>query len=708
MRLAGLAATPRPEGNAITITWTRPDPAVAPGVRVVRRRLAFPETPVPGPAAEGVVVADSDPAAGAPAPVEELPGGRRSVTDRGLAGETVYYYRVYPYTGTPPPYDEDPDNRASAMATAPYGFADLLYGLLPAIYHRYDTVLPDQVLDPAEVQAMDPADRARGQLRRFLELPGSQLDQLYSAVRSLLGLHDLDLVDGRLVPLLAHWIGWRTDNRLGLDRQRAEVRNAPALYHTIETLAAVEATVTRITGWGSRSKEFVDNVFVANRPERLTLWLARRTGQTWSFGNDPLSLDDAYAGRPVAVADAPNAVRLVYATRTADGDDIWQKRHTAGQGWSGSEPVVSRPGADTGPAAAVQDASVWVFWAAYDPDGRRWRIDFRNSIADGWSAVSTFRDGPGDQAERKAPAALVDDAGALWLFWLERSTAGWGLRYGRFDGDPWVPTPAGSVAFPDDGGADPRVESDVSVLFRPARAGDPSPTFRRLWVLWSRQEPVPGEPEQTRWRVVSRFKDGTDPADTGDWGAVAALAVADEHHHDREPAALVVPDGNLVAFWSSTRDGSWSVWQADVDVTAHTWGTPAAVTGPPFSERAPTPFLLEGGLVLAYRSNRSLTYRSSIYRATITVDRRWSGSLTARTTNAAAIALRGEFDDAAAYTYDAGPAAGRDDDDWYARDTVGLYLEPDTTDPPAVQAGKDRIRRVLPEFLPATDRAVLL
>jgi hypothetical protein len=133
------------------------------------------------------------------------------------------------------------------------------------------------------------------------------------------------------------------------------------------------------------------------------------------------------------------------------------------------------------------------------------------------------------------------------------------------------------------------------------------------------------------------------------------------------------------------------------------------VTGPPFSERAPLPFLLGSDLVLAYRSDRSLAYESSIYRATVTVDRRWSGSLTARTTNAAAIALRGEFEDSGAYTYDTGPASGRGDDDWYARDTVGLFLEPGASDPPeTVRAGKDRIRRVLPEFLPATDRAVLL
>jgi hypothetical protein len=714
MKLEGLTATPRPEGNRIAITWTRPDPAVLPGVRVVRRQGAFPDTPRPG-TAEGVVVADSDPAVDAPSQVQALPGGRLQVVDSGLAAETVHYYQVYPYAGTPAEYDQDHANRTSAMATGPYDFAGLLYRLLPAIYHRYDTLLPAQVLDPAQVTAMDPADRQRGQLRRFLELPGGQLDQLYSSVRSLLELHDLARVDGHLLPLLAHWIGWRTDYGIGLDRQRAEIRNAPALYHAIETVAAVEATVSRVAGWACRGKELVDNVFVANRPERLTLWLARQVAADppWELDDRPLSLDDAYDGRPVAVTDPAGTVRLFYATRKAGRYDIWQKANLLDRERSGSEPVVARPGVDRDPAAAVRDQTVWLFWAVYDRDAQRWRIDFRSGVRTSsdqqvWSAVATFRDGPADQAERKSPAALVDDAGALWLFWLERSGPGWKLRYNRFTGATLAPAPAGSVAFPDDRKADPRVGSDLFVQFRPPRAGDPQAAFRRLWVLWSRREPVAGEPEQTRWRVVSRFKDGTDPANLTDWGAIATLPPRDKHDHDREPAALVGADGNLSAFWSSTRDGSWSVWHADVDAAANRWGPPAPVTGPPFSERAPLPFHLAGQLVLAYRSNRSITYQSQIYRATQTTDRRYSGSTTVRTTNAAGIALRGGYDDFAAYIYDAGSAAGRTDDDWYARDTVGLYLEPDTNEPVAIRTGRERIRRLLPEFLPATDRAVLL
>ncbi|MGH3774144.1 MAG: phage tail protein [Pseudonocardiaceae bacterium] len=691
MKISQLTATPRPAGNQIEVTWKPSDPGEA---RVVRRRLAYPETPVPEHESQGVVIADT---VSTPTKLETLPDGRRRVVDTSLVAETVYYYQVFPYTGTSPPHDADPANRVSAMATGPYDFAGLLYRLLPAIYHRYDTVLPAQVRGPAQIAAMDPADCTRGQLRRFLELPGGQLDQIYSAVRSLLDLTDLGRVDGRLLPLLAHWIGWRTDHLLDLQRQRTEIRNAPELYQTIGTVAAVEATVLRITGRGSRTKEFVDNVALTNHPERLNLWLARKDGESWPC--DLLSLDDAYSGRPAVVTDAAGGVRLCYATRKSGRHDLWQKvLHTATE-CAASEPVVSRPGVDRDPAAVVQDGVLWLFWSAYDEVEHRWRIEFRTQAADRWSAIETLRagpedTGPEDTAERQSPAVLVDATGALWLFWLERSGSEWKLRYNRFTGEPWAPTTAAAKDFPDDGGEDPRVESSVSVLFRPPQPGDPGPAFRRIWVLWSRWERVPGAPEQTRWRVVSRFKDGTDPRVVSDWGSVAVLPVADELHHDREPTALVHGDGAVAAFWSSTRDGSWSIWQANIDLTTHRWGPPTAVTGPPFSDRVPLAFNLAGEVVLAYRSNRSVEYQSPRYQATTTTDRRYSGSTTLRTTNTAQIARRGDYEDFTTYTSDA---------ERYGRDTVGLYLGPDAT-----AAGLDRLRQALPEFLPATNRAVLM
>ena len=86
-------------------------------------------------------------------------------------------------------------------------------------------------------------------------------------------LHDLDKVDSRLLPLLAQWIGWQIDHRLEVDVQRNDIRNAPHLYKSIGLIPTVEATVKRLVGWESRTKEFVHNVFRSNQPERLNLWV---------------------------------------------------------------------------------------------------------------------------------------------------------------------------------------------------------------------------------------------------------------------------------------------------------------------------------------------------------------------------------------------------------------------------------------------------
>ena len=90
------------------------------------------------------------------------------------------------------------------------------------------------------------------------------------------------------------------------------------------------------------------------------------------------------------------------------------------------------------------------------------------------------------------------------------------------------------------------------------------------------------------------------------------------------------------------------------------------------------------------------------YGATETVDFRYSGSITVDTRHTAKLALRGRFDDFGTYIYDAGRGGVRTNDDWYARDTVGVYI--------AAMDAKDisRLNEVLEEFMPVTDRAVFI
>jgi len=678
MRLQHIDAIPHPDGNRIDLQWVNPDPVNYPGVCLVRRTGTHPISPQ-----DGVTVAQGE---DLDYTVDDAGERHYTVPDSPLRGETVYYYSWFPYAGDPPVYAIDRANRAAAMATSPYGMADQMYELLPAIYHRYDASL---------AQAAGAEDKP-GPLRRFLDLPGGQLDQLYSHARALLDLYDPNRMDGRLLPLLAQWIGWQTDYRLEIDAQRNEIRNAPPIYQTIGIIPTVEATVKRILGWESRTKEFVHNVVLSNRPERLNLWVQQRAGNgVWPGAGGLLSLDFAYSGRAAAVRTGDGALWLFYHTLRTDRWEIWYKTLTGGQAvgdytWSPSQPLSNDQYLNRHPTAVFHQGQLWVFWDSYDDKNQTWRLRFQIRRSDGaWSGIESF-----GESERRAPAAVVDQAGGLWLFWLEKTDSRWQLSYNRHDGTSWQLDIPGQ--FPPSDGSDPHVESDVFVLFHPT---DPN---RRLGVFWARKEQL-GNTEQTRWQITYRFKDNINPDNSG-WSAISTLPKEEwAEADDREPAAWVNADGKLELFWSSTRDGSWSIWH-----TLLGEGVPEAITRTPHSQRAPLPLPLTDAFLLIYRSSESLPYTSTVYTATGTLDTRYAGCTSMDVRNAAKITLRKQFKDFQTYTYETGRNGQRGDQDWYARDTVGIYLTPTTEDPAVISENRRRIKDVLKQFLPIQVRAVFI
>jgi hypothetical protein len=274
----------------------------------------------------------------------------------------------------------------------------------------------------------------------------------------------------------------------------------------------------------------------------------------------------------------------------------------------------------------------------------------------------------------------------------------WQLRYNRYDGTNWALTvPA---QFP----LDARVEGPPFVVFHPTDAA------QRLWVFWARAEAVARG--QRRWRIVYRVKAHLNPG-VIDWSGIRALPagppVGPADSQDWQPAALVKPDGDVELFWSSTRNGSWSIWRATVNRTTHAWGTAEMLITSPYTQGDPLPIATDSETtMLVYHANESVTYSSTVYGATETVDSRYAGSTTVDVRNTAKSGLRDKFDDFQTYTYDVGQNALPPNPDLYARDTVGLYLTPDTTDQTEIQPNLHLLRNALREFLPAQVRAVLI
>ena len=693
MRFLDIAAVPHPSGNRIDLSWRHPNPTQFPGVRVVRRERTHPLSPAPTSPQQGVVVADTNPTSPSQNQIQVRADGSYTATDTGLKGETVYYYALFPYAGNPPNYDIDRHNRAVAMATAPYNIAGQMAALLPTLYHRYDTVVTNAA-------TVAPADRQKGQLCRFLDLPGGQLDLLYSFARAMRDLHDLEKVDSRFLLLLALWIGWQIDNRLETDAQRNDIRNAPHLYKSIGLIPTVEATVKRLVGWESRTKEFVHNVFRSNQPERFNLWVREQnTAGVWSTPTAPLSLDFAYDGRPAAVRDQSGVFWLFYHTLRKGHWDIWYKNFREGRGWTPSEPLTNRTSIDKYPTAVLHGAALRVFWSTYNAADQQWRINVRNRTNNQWSPImplSALAPFATDDIQRRQPWAVTDNAGMLWLFWLELVGQQWQLRYNRYDGTNW--TLAVPATFPVDAGADPRVEGPPFVVFHSTDAA------QRLWVFWARTEPI-GASGQRRWRLLYRVKASLNPS-AADWSAIRALPPGPAESQDREPAALVKSNGDVELFWSSTRNGSWSIWRATVNRATQAWGTAEMVIASPFTQCDPLPISIATGTMLVYHANESVTYTSTVYGATETVDHRYAGSTTVDVGNTAKRALWGTFRDFQTFTSDVGQNGKRTNADPYARETVGLYLKPDTSDQAVIQRNQNLLRNALREFLPAPVRTV--
>ncbi|OPX96050.1 MAG: hypothetical protein A4E58_01876 [Syntrophorhabdus sp. PtaB.Bin006] len=742
MQLENIDAKPHPYGNRIDLSWANPEPDVYRWVRIVRREGSYPvsyedgqnvgeadaflftsDVAVATHLDDGVLSLDLIQnfsnagiflASDAAVKVEETSkkwlvtyedneyvlkkegstvfayNRKGFAVDKGLKSEHVYYYCLFPFKKTPLEYVTDLSHRIAATATGPYDAAGQMYDLLPRIYQRYDTVTSNQTME---------SDQEKGELRRFFDIAGSQLDQLYSFAKTLLHVHNIDKIDGRLLPLLAQWIGWKTDYRNEIDEQRNEIREAPFIHKTTGVISNVEAAVKRISGWESRTKEFVHNVFVTNYPEQLNLWATEAVSDTWSEPEDPFSLDLAYEGRPSGAQEETGKTWLFYHTYRdrlfqRDGtfrrtSNIWYKTWDE-SGWSPSMPLTDRVGIDKYPTAAVHGENLIVFWSVYSEKNSAWHIEYKVHSDKGWRTSVTGYETPFGltKAERKKPFVVTDDAGGLWLFWLEKKGHRWQMRYNRHDGHGWQLSTPADFPFEDEH------MDDAFVLFC-ASGGAP-----RIYVFWSRKD------DNGRSLSIAYTWKNTTDVTLEDWDATLHLVpkTAGQDYDDREPSALVTEAGTIDLFWSSTKEGSASIRRNALAPPANVWGVAEEITKGPFSERDPLPLMVNSVCTVVYRSNKGIPYKSQVYKATETTDFRYAGSVTVDTQNTAKNELHGEFEDFQAYTYD----TGRKDDNWYARDTVAMYLKAGTGDPGLINRNRGIVKQLLTEIMPIQVRPVFV
>lgn len=278
-------------------------------------------------------------------------------------------------------------------------------------------------------------------------------------------------------------------------------------------------------------------------------------------------------------------------------------------------------------------------------------------------------------------AAFEDNTGNVWLFWSSRRDGTWKIWYNRFDGTIWSDAK--------------RLTAGTAPEFTPAVVFDPASS--KIWVFWSQQK-TDGQ-WNIFYRTTTNLNFGTlTPAS---WTEMELTPVPTNYDR-KEPAAALRSADNVELYFSSNRTDGWQIW------TNALTPAPAAnerqITTGQFTHRAPAVVANAQRLRVWFRSNESQVYVSPSYPASQTIDARYAGSTTVDTRNPAKFGQRGNLQDVLRYTYD----TGRAENDWYARDTVGIYLTPDTQDDQLVIRKQTAIANVIRDFLPIQVRAVFI
>ena len=184
------------------------------------------------------------------------------VWDReSLQAGTTYYYTAYVADESESRYFFSRRTQAAALATGYYGHN--LFKALPQVHQQFDTQTP------ASSDSVALVDRTKGQLQRFLDVFDAHLDLLHGTTEGLRDLHNVQRADSRLLPHLAHLIGWRLKDNLNEQQQRNEIGFAPDVYKTVGTIPLIKAIVNRHTGWTAEVKEFSQNVLLSFDTSRV-------------------------------------------------------------------------------------------------------------------------------------------------------------------------------------------------------------------------------------------------------------------------------------------------------------------------------------------------------------------------------------------------------------------------------------------------------
>jgi len=319
-------------------------------------------------------------------------------------------------------------------------------------------------------------------------------------------------------------------------------------------------------------------------------------------------------------------------------------------------------------------------------------VDVDNSTAAAKLGFGISMPGGGPSADDSEPAVFEDNANRIWVFFSSRRDGAWHIWYNQFTPNGW--------------GAAKPLTSGIQADHQPAVVfdrGAGGPNQGKIWVFWTRQK------TNGRFNIFYRTTTKVDFAALADadWTELELTPVPASDDR-REPAPLLLGSDNLELYFNANATDGWQIWMTTL--TPAPAAAPAQITSGQFTHRAPAVTGPAGGTRLLYRSNESQVYVSPLYPASRTIDARYGGATTVDTRNFEKIGLRGQPADVMRYTYDTGtrPPGQERNDRLYSRETIGIYLTPDTDDEELVVRQSETMASIVRGILPIQVRAVFL
>lgn len=601
-----------------------------------------------------------------------------SLTDTGLIPEEINYYRLFiSDPATPIDFKSEINWRIKSVPSRRYGLDDKLYKLLPSLHQYYDE--------------SDPSQTGKGQLRNYISIFGNALDQVRSHATALSSRQDILHDHSDRLPLLSRWLGWELDTTQHEINQRNDILLAPEVYRSLGSVPNIRALVNHITGWDCKVKEFVHNVFLTNAPEKIflsELWERHFTGdpandnelvdeKKWSTPK-ALTRTEKFDGHPVAGFVNNNVEWLFWHADRRGYREIWYQR----QDGVDAEP---RPAMhdlpedanirfkhniiDENPTTVTIYSRVLLFWNS-NRNGNNdiWYREYVDNLASAPTQLTAHK-----AIDQQPTAAYHDgDSETLWLFW-ESNRRGptdiWMMKYN-----------ATTMMSYDEINKAPIPKQITTAEFHHHNPSVAIDGTGRLWLVWS----------DVRGDRCNLYVKTLDP-NTDTWSEPHAITLGQQR--DQSPAT-VWWNNQLWIVWHTNKNKHWCIvaqpWSWTLaDDKPDSNIDPIILTHDVSGDKEPSVVINSNDeLQIYWRSkHRGQSYQSRTFD---TNDPELKGRL-------------GTFHDRAHYTYD----TGKTHEDKFARDTIGIYLTPDTDQADQINRHRRLVEGPLKNFLPVNVRAEL-